>query len=126
MLCVHFPNTERAVLESVLRATADRKLRDRLQVVLMAARGLRPAEIVQTLQVSTRTVPRRLNPYLERGLDGLRPGKAKGATPKVPASLADEVMGWVTGGPASCGLDRANWTYAELADSPPQEAQHRG
>ncbi|MFO0878344.1 MAG: helix-turn-helix domain-containing protein [Gemmataceae bacterium] len=90
-LSVHFPDTERAVLESVLRATADRKLRDRLQAVLMAARGLRPAEIMQTLQVSTRTVPRWLNAYLERGLDGLWPGKAKGTKPKVPASLADEV-----------------------------------
>ncbi|MFO0881474.1 MAG: hypothetical protein U0840_29590 [Gemmataceae bacterium] len=26
------------------------------------------------------------------------------------------VKGWVIGGPASCCLDRANWTYAELAD----------
>jgi transposase len=24
-------------------------------------------------------------------------------------------VAWVKGGPASCGLQRANWTYAELA-----------
>ncbi|MFN8049611.1 MAG: helix-turn-helix domain-containing protein [Ancrocorticia sp.] len=83
---------------------------------MLAARGQRLAEIAQTLQVSTRTVPRWLNAYLARGLDGLRPRKAKGAAPKVLASLANEVKGWVIGGPASCGLDRANWTYAELAD----------
>ncbi|MFO0878390.1 MAG: hypothetical protein U0840_13710 [Gemmataceae bacterium] len=79
MLCVHFPNTERAVLESYSgdrRPQAPRPTPGRADG---GRGGLRPAEIVQTLQVSTRTVPRRLNPYLERGLDGLRPGKAKGA-----------------------------------------------
>src|SRR4051794_41242160 len=44
------------------------------------------------------------------------PRKAKGATPRVPAALADEVRRWVIEGPARQGLDRANWTYAELAD----------
>src|SRR5262249_37045202 len=28
----------------------------------------------------------------------------------------DDIRGWVIGGPASQGLDRANWTYEELAD----------
>jgi transposase len=116
MIHVRLPEQERASLESEFRATADRKLRDRLQIVLMAARGHRPGQIAADLGVSTRTVPRWLNAYLERGLDGLRPKKAKGAQPKIPAALADEVRRWVIGGPAACGLDRANWTYAELAD----------
>jgi transposase len=116
MIRVHLPDGERQDLEARFRATADRRLRDRLQVVLMAARGRRPAEIAEALGVSTRTVPRWLNAYLTGGLPGLPPRKAKGARPKIPASLADEIKGRVTGGPASCGLDRANWTYAELAD----------
>jgi hypothetical protein len=29
--------------------------------------------------------------------------------------LAPEIVAWVKQGPASCGLDRANWTAAELA-----------
>jgi transposase len=29
--------------------------------------------------------------------------------------LAPTIVAWVKGGPASCGLQRANWTYAELA-----------
>ena len=30
--------------------------------------------------------------------------------------MADEIKGWVVNGPAKQGLDRANWTYEELAD----------
>ena len=26
-----------------------------------------------------------------------------------------ELLGWILQGPTGCGLDRANWTYAELA-----------
>jgi transposase len=29
--------------------------------------------------------------------------------------LAPTIQGWVRDGPQSCGLDRANWTYDELA-----------
>jgi transposase len=116
MIRVHLPDDELQRLEHAFRGATDRKLRDRLQIVLMAHRGRRPADIALDLGVSTRTVPRWLNAYLERGTDGLTPRKAKGAVPKVPAELADEVRRWVVEGPASCGLDRANWTYAELAD----------
>jgi hypothetical protein len=30
--------------------------------------------------------------------------------------LAPVLRQWVIAGPAACGLDRANWTYPELAD----------
>ena len=45
----------------------------------------------------------------------MAPRKAPGAPPKIPESLAGEVRRWVIGGPAACGLDRANWTHEELA-----------
>ena len=116
MIRVQLPAPDRNALDAEFRRTSDRKLRDRLQIVLMADRGRRPADIAADLGVSTRTVPRWLNAYLEHGLDGLRPRKAPGAAPKVPDRLAAEVRRWVIDGPAACGLDRANWTYAELAD----------
>jgi transposase len=116
MIRVHLPDDEVRSLESAFRTTTDRKLRDRLQIVLMAHRGRRPADIALDLGISTRTVPRWLNTYLERGVDGLTPRKAKGTTPILPDALADEVRRWVIDGPANEGLDRANWTYAELAD----------
>ena len=35
--------------------------------------------------------------------------------PRSPSDLAEDVRRWVIGGPQACGLDRANWTYEELA-----------
>jgi transposase len=116
MIRIHLPDDELHRLQDAFRTTTDRRLRDRIQVILMVHRG-RPHGLIATdLGIRRRTVPRWLNAYAERGLGGLRPGKAKGATPKVPADLADEIKTWLEQGPAKQGLDRANGTYAELAD----------
>jgi transposase len=116
MIRISLPDAEVEHLEAVLRATADPKLRHRAQIVLMAHRGRRHADIAADTGTSPRSVQRWLHAYLDRGLDGLRPRKAKGATPKLTADLAPVLRQWVIDGPAQQGLDRANWTYAELAD----------
>ena len=116
MIRISLPLRQRAHLQQVFRSTADRKLRDRSQIVLLAQRGRPHQDIARDLAITPRTVQRWLNAYLERGLDGLRPRKAKGAPGKIPASLADEVRRWVIDGPTKQGLDRANWTHEELAD----------
>jgi transposase len=116
MIRVQLPEHEVRQVEQAFRQATDRKLRDRLQIVLLAHRGRPHQGIAQDLAVSPRTVQRWLNAYLDRGLDGLRPGKAPGAPAKIPAALADEVRRWVIDGPAACGLDRANWTHEGLAD----------
>ena len=103
-------------LENLFQATDDRKLRDRLQIVLMAHRGRARQDIAQDLGIHRRSVTRWLNAYCDGGLDALRPRKAKGNPPKIPASLTDEIRTWVIDGPAKQGLDRANWTHEELAD----------
>src|SRR5436190_11748128 len=91
MIRVNLPDSEVRRLEQMFRAAGDRRLRDRLQVVLMAHRGRPHGQIAADLGISRRTVPRWLNAYLDRGPDALTPGKAKGARAKVPADLADEV-----------------------------------
>ncbi len=116
MIRIHLPDDDVRRLEAAFRTATDRRLRDRLQIVLMAHRGRPHGQIAADLGVSRRTIPRWLNAYAERGLDALTPRKAKGAAPKVPAELADVLRAWVAEGPAKQGLDRANWTYAELAD----------
>jgi transposase len=116
MIRVHLPDETARQLERVFREATDRRLRDRIQIILMAHRGRPHGQIAADLGISRRTVPRWLNAYLDRGLAGLTPRKAKGAKAKVPATLADEVTRWIVEGPAKQGLDRANWTYAELAD----------
>ena len=52
----------------------------------------------------------RLNRYLESGLAGLRPRKARGAEARIPPEAAGVIRRWVIEGPVKRGLDRANWT----------------
>ena len=103
-------------LEHAFRTTTDRKLRDRAQIVLLAHRGRPHQQIAADLGVTPRTVQRWLNAYLDKGLGGLRPRKAPGAAPKLTPDLGPVLRQWVIDGPVKQGLDRANWTYPELAD----------
>jgi transposase len=116
LIRVQLPPTEAERLEALFRSTDDRKLRDRLQIVLMAHRGRARQDIAADLGVHRRTVTRWINAYCDAGIDGLRPRKARGRAGQIPASLADDVKNWVIEGPAEQGLDRANWTHEELAD----------
>jgi transposase len=116
MIRIQLPQAEADLLEDLFQASDDRKLRDRIQIVLMAHRGRPRHDIAQDLGIHRRSVSRWLNAYCDGGLDALRPRKAKGNPPKIPASLAEEIRAWVIDGPAKQGLDRANWTHEELAD----------
>ena len=116
MIRIHLPPSEAERLDTLFRSTDDRKLRDRLQIVRMAHRGRARQDIAADLGVHRKTVTRWLNAYCADGLDGLQPTKAPGRPATIPLTLADAVRRWVIDGPAQQGLDRANWTHAELAD----------
>jgi transposase len=116
MIRIQLSEAEAQRLERAFRSTTDRKLRDRLNVVRLAHRGRPHKDIAETLGMSSRSVQRWLNAYLERGMQGLTPRKAPGALSKIPAALAEEFRRWVMQGPAQQGLDRANWTHEELAE----------
>lgn len=116
MIRIQLPPGEADRLEDLFRTTEDRKLRDRLQIVLMAHRGRPRQDIAKDLGIHRIGVTRWLNAYCAAGLDGLLPRKAPGGTPRIPAAMADEIRRWVIEGPAEQGLDRANWTHEELAD----------
>src|SRR2546423_1378233 len=115
MIRIHLPQAEVKRLEQAFRSAGDRKLRDRLQIVLLANGGRKRQDIAADLCVNRRSVQRWLNAYLDRGPAALPPEKAKGAAAKIPDRRADEIRRWVIDGPAKQGLDRANWTYEELA-----------
>jgi transposase len=116
MIRIQLPVAEAESLEQVLRNTDDAKLRHRAQIVLMAHRGRPHPAIAADTGTSQRSVQRWLDAYLDGGLDRLRPRKAKGAAPRLTEDLAPTLRQWVIDGPEKQGLDRANWTYAELAD----------
>jgi transposase len=114
MMTVNLHEDEGRRLEDTFHRTQDRRLRDRCQAILMAARGRRHRQIAEDLGISVRTLQRWLNAYHAEGLAGLTIQWASGRAPHIPEALASEILAWVTQGPAGCGLDRANWTYAEL------------
>src|SRR3954447_24611332 len=116
MIRIQLTDAEAEGLERAFRQATDRKHLDRLQIIRLAHRGRKHKDIAADLGITPRTVQRWLNAYLGGGLDGLRPRKAKGNPPAIPGHKADEIRRWVIGGPAEQGLDRANWTHAELAD----------
>ena len=116
MIRVRLSETDDQLLEDEYRRCKNATHRDRLQIVRLAAKDRPHRQIADDLGITPRTVQRWLNRHLEHGLAGLRPRKAKGAEAKIPADQAEEVRRWVIEGPQSQGLDRADWTHAELAD----------
>jgi transposase len=116
MIRIQLPPAKARRLEELYRTTDDRKLRDRLQIVLLAHKGRPRQQIAADLAIHRRSVTRWLNAYCDGGLEALVPKKPKGKAASIPEGLADEIKAWVIGGPASCGLDRANWSHEELAD----------
>ncbi len=116
MIRIALPDKEVRHLDELFRVSTHSRLRHRVQIVLMAHRGRRHLDIAADTGTSARSVQRWLNAYLERGLEGLQPRKAPGAKPKLTPDLVPILRQWVIEGPAQHGLDRANWTYAELND----------
>lgn len=116
MIRISLPDAEVRQLEGLFHTTTNATFRHRIQIVLMAHRGRKHPQIAADTGTTPRSVQRWLNAYLAGGLGQLQPRKAKGAKPKLTADLAPILRQWVIDGPAKQGLDRANWTYAELAD----------
>jgi transposase len=116
MIRIRLSEEDAESLEELFRSTQDRKLRDRLQIVLMAHRGRARQDIAADLGIHRIGVTRWLNAYCDGGLAALAPKKRKGKAASIPDSLADEIKAWVIAGPAGQGVDRANWTHEELAD----------
>lgn len=115
MIRITLTEDARLLLVHTMKTSAERRLRGRCQALLMATRGRPHVQIADDLGVHVRTIQRWLNAYQTQGLAGLRIRWASGWAPRIPEGLAAAILGWTTKGPAGCGLDRANWTYAELA-----------
>jgi transposase len=115
MMKITLSERERRQLEDVFKTTSDAPLRIRCQAVLMAHRGRQHRHIAEALGINVRTLQRWLRAYQDTRLAGLKLRWRPGRTARIPAALAPEILGWILQGPTGCGLDRANWTYAELA-----------
>src|SRR5215468_5055227 len=104
-------------LEQLFKTTNDRRLRDRCQAVLMASRGRKRQTIAQDGGGHRTTVRLWLTHEHERGMEGVQMHWAAGQPRRIPQTLASTMQAWGKAGPVGCGLDRAHWTYEELATS---------
>lgn len=116
MLHIALTKEERDRLRQTFKTSLDRRLRDRCQAVLMRADGRSQRAIARDLCVTRRTVYSWLHLYLKKGVEGLKIQWGPGKPRRIPTSLVSRIQQWVKDGPTGCGLNRANWTYAELAD----------
>jgi len=112
---IRLTTVEPAQLAYTFKTTSDRRLRERGQAVLMASRGRKRQALAQALGGHRTPVRRWLQQYHHHGLAGLTIQWAPGQARRIPATFAPTIQDWVKGGPQGCGLDRANWTYEELA-----------
>jgi transposase len=112
---IQLTTVEQEQLADIFKTTSDRRLRDRCQAVLMASRGRKRQTIAHDLGVHRPTVRLWLKHYHERGVEGWQIQWAPGQPGRIPETLAPTIQEWVKAGPEGCGLDRANWTYEELA-----------
>lgn len=115
MIRIELTETERQALLETFKTTGDHRLRERCQAVLMAVNGRRRQQIAQDLAVHRATVHAWLKRYARAGLAGLKIHWAPGQPGRIPSRLTPVIIDWVKKGPAGCGLNRANWTFAELA-----------
>jgi transposase len=115
MIKLTLNDQERRQLEETFQTTPNARLRARCQAILMAHRGRRHRHIAEDLGVSVRTIQRWLRIYQTKRFAGLKIRWVPGRRPRLPEALASAILTWITQGPPGCGLDRANWTYAELA-----------
>jgi transposase len=117
MIKLTVSDQERRQLEDTFKTTTDRRLRARCQAILMATRGRLHRHMAEDLGMSVRTIQRWLHAYQAKPVAGLKIRWVPGRRPRIPEALAPAILTWITRGPTGCGLDRANWTYAELAAS---------
>lgn len=82
----------------------------------MSARGTMRKDVAAALDVHPETISVWIARFEARGVEGLKPDYCGGQQPLIPEALAAEIVEWVKQGPQACGIDRANWTFAELAD----------
>ncbi len=116
MRIVTLSKTEQEQLEQTYHTTQDLRLKTRCQVILMVARGRKREQIAQDVGTSFRSVTRWVKAYQDGGVLGLKITWPPGNQALIPKELSSTIIEWVKQGPEGCGLNRANWTYAELAD----------
>ena len=106
-----------AALADLYRTTKDVRLRQRAQLVLLAAeKGLVAAEIASIVRLSEESVRRWLKRYEAEGLEGLKDAPRPGMAPVVTSEYRMQLVAAVRQRPRSLEQPFSLWTCQRLAD----------
>lgn len=104
-------------LDELYRSTKDVRLRQRAQVVLLAAEnGMVAAEIGGIVRLSEESVRRWLKRYMAEGIEGLKDDPRPGRPGDVTAKYVIRLLEAVRRRPRSLDLPFSLWTCQRLAD----------
>jgi transposase len=105
------------VLDELYRTTKDVRLRNRVQMILLAAeRGWTASVISEVVRCDENTVRLWLKRYLAEGIEGLKDEPRPGINPKVTPEYEDTLVAAVRVRPRSLNLAFSTWTLQRLAD----------
>jgi transposase len=106
-----------ASLAELYQSTKDVRLRQRAQLVLLAAeKNMVAREIAEIVRLDEQSVRRWLKRYMAEGIEGLRDQPRLGATPVVTNVYRTEMVAAVRRRPRSLDLPFSMWTCQRLAD----------
>src|SRR5574341_1039050 len=106
-----------AALDELYRTTQDVRVRNRAQMMLLAAeKNMVAAEIGTIVRESESTVRRWMKRYLAEGIEGLKDQPRPGVPAKVTREYVIELVRIVRQRPRSLGCEFSLWTLQRLAD----------
>jgi transposase len=104
-------------LDELYQTTKDVRLRNRAQMLLLAAeRGLTAPAIGAIVREDEQTVRRWMKRYMVEGVEGLKDAPKSGNPGKVTAAYEDKWVSVVRQRPRSLDLAYSTWTLQRLAD----------
>ena len=116
-IVVDLPRGVRRWLQQTARRTRDARLRTRVQIVLLYARGWGAQRIATALNCAPATAVRVVHRFLEHGEDGVFDGRRDNGCPKVDADLLQALAELTAGSAEDHGWSRPTWTRESLAKS---------
>ena len=113
------PQSEKQIgtLDQLYRQSKDGRLRQRAQIILLAAeKGMRAAQIAEIVRLNEESVRRWLKRYEAEGIEGLKDNPRPGATPIVTEAYGGKLVTTVRRRPRSLEQAFSLWTCQRLAD----------
>jgi transposase len=109
-------------LDRLYRSSKDGRLRQRAQIILLAAeKGMVAAQIAGIVRLNEESVRHWLKRYEAEGIEGLKDAPRPGVEPTVTAEYRQQLVAAVRRRPRSLGRPFSLWTLQRLADYLAQE-----